>query len=49
MIDHVTIRVSDLEASRQFYERALDLLAHAPEPYVDAAGVEWSDFSISAA
>jgi len=49
MIDHVTIRVSDLDASRRFYEHAFDLLAYAPEPSVDPAFPEWSDFSIAAA
>ena len=48
MIDHVTIRVSDLDVSRMFYERALGRLEHAPEPSVEAAFVEWGDFSIAA-
>ena len=45
MIDHVTIRVSDLDVSRLFYDHALGLLENAPEPHAD----EWSDFSIAAA
>ena len=47
MIDHVTIRVSDLDVSRSFYEHVLGHLEHAPEPYVDAAFVEWGDFSMA--
>lgn len=42
MIDHVTIRVSDLDVSRSFYEHALGLLEHAPELHAD----EWGDFSM---
>jgi catechol 2,3-dioxygenase-like lactoylglutathione lyase family enzyme len=48
MIDHVTIRVSDLEESRRFYELAFETLGYA-EPYRDPHLLEWHDFSISAA
>jgi catechol 2,3-dioxygenase-like lactoylglutathione lyase family enzyme len=40
VFDHVTIRVSDLEASRRFYEAALG------EPTTDGNFFEWDDFSI---
>jgi catechol 2,3-dioxygenase-like lactoylglutathione lyase family enzyme len=43
VFDHVTIRVSDLEASRRFYELACG------EPTADDGFVEWDDLSISAA
>jgi catechol 2,3-dioxygenase-like lactoylglutathione lyase family enzyme len=46
MIDHVTIRVSDLEASKAFYSCVLAPLGL--EPRADEAGVEWGDFSIAA-
>ena len=42
MFDHVTIRVSDLEASRRFYELALGALTH------DGEYLEWDEFGISA-
>lgn len=41
MFDHVTIRVSDLEASRRFYATVLDT-----EPVGDEF-FEWDDFSIA--
>jgi catechol 2,3-dioxygenase-like lactoylglutathione lyase family enzyme len=41
MFDHVTIRVSDLEASRRFYATVLDA-----EPVGDEF-FEWDDFSIA--
>jgi catechol 2,3-dioxygenase-like lactoylglutathione lyase family enzyme len=44
MFDHVTIRVSDLDASRCFYSLALG------EPTHDGNGfLEWGDFGIAAA
>jgi catechol 2,3-dioxygenase-like lactoylglutathione lyase family enzyme len=48
MIDHVTIRVSDYEASKAFYTTVLAPLGL--EPYVDdqLPGAEWGDFSIAA-
>ena len=48
MWDHVTIRVSDLEASRRFYELAMATLGFA-EPATDGHFFEWEDLSISAA
>ena len=47
MIDHVTIRVSDFEASKAFYSCVLAPLGL--EPYDDKVlGTEWGDFSIAA-
>jgi catechol 2,3-dioxygenase-like lactoylglutathione lyase family enzyme len=46
MIDHVTIRVSDLEASKAFYSCVLAPLGL--EPRHDELGTEWGDFSIAA-
>ena len=43
MFDHVTIRVSDLEASRRFYRTLL-----ARDPYGDEY-LEWDDFGIAQA
>src|SRR3954467_687743 len=48
MFDHVTIRVSDLDASRRFYELALGTLGFA-DMHVDESFTEWNDFSISQA
>ena len=48
MIDHVTVRVDDLEESKQFYALALERLG-AAEPFVSDAFVEWNDFSIAPA
>ncbi|MGL6280761.1 MAG: VOC family protein [Gaiella sp.] len=50
MIDHVTIRVADLEASRRFYDTVLAPLGvDAPADEDAAAGfLEWGDFSIVA-
>ena len=48
MFDHVTIRVSDLDASNQFYETALGQLGFG-EPTTDGHFYEWNDFSISLA
>jgi catechol 2,3-dioxygenase-like lactoylglutathione lyase family enzyme len=48
VIDHVTIRVSDVEASRRFYELALRQLGYG-EPYRGDHFFEWEDLSISAA
>ena len=48
MFDHVTIRVSDREASQRFYEAALEPLGHAISHsggYFD----EWNDFGIAQA
>ncbi len=46
MFDHVTIRVSDLESSRRFYELALATLGFG-EPSRGDDFLEWEDFSIS--
>ena len=48
VLDHVTIRVSDREASRGFYETVLASLGHAPT-YRGADFDEWNDFSLAAA
>jgi catechol 2,3-dioxygenase-like lactoylglutathione lyase family enzyme len=45
MFDHVTIRVADLDASRTFYELALEALGFG-EPYRGDHFFEWEDFSI---
>jgi catechol 2,3-dioxygenase-like lactoylglutathione lyase family enzyme len=42
MFDHVTIRVSNLEAARRFYELALGA------PTYDGVYVEWGEFGITA-
>ena len=42
MFDHIDIAVSDLAASRAFYEEALGL------PTLDGEWVEWGDFGITA-
>ena len=49
MIDHVTIRVSDYEASKAFYSCVLAPLGHRLG-HEDASipGCEWGDFSIVA-
>jgi catechol 2,3-dioxygenase-like lactoylglutathione lyase family enzyme len=44
VFDHVTIRVSDREASRRFYETVLEPLGHAVSP-----SDEWNDFGIAQA
>jgi catechol 2,3-dioxygenase-like lactoylglutathione lyase family enzyme len=44
MLDHVTIRVSDREASRRFYDTVLGEATHATQWYE-----EWGDFSIAQA
>ncbi len=45
MIDHVTIRASDREASRRFYETVLPTLGSARTAGTDY--LEWGDFSLS--
>jgi catechol 2,3-dioxygenase-like lactoylglutathione lyase family enzyme len=47
VFDHVGVRVSDLEASRRFYELAFATLGYA-EPYRGPNLFEWEDFAISA-
>ena len=46
-IDHVTIRVSDFDASRRFFDTVLAPLGLV-DPYVGGRFVEWGDFSIAA-
>jgi catechol 2,3-dioxygenase-like lactoylglutathione lyase family enzyme len=48
MFDHVTIRVSDREASERFYETVLRTLG-VEKPYSDEYLAEWDDFSLSPA
>ena len=48
MIDHVTIRVTDFEASRAFYSCVLAPLGFEPQDYDSVPGTEWGDFSIAA-
>ena len=48
VFDHVTIRLSDVEASRRFYERARGQLGYG-EPFRGDQFFEWEDLSISAA
>jgi catechol 2,3-dioxygenase-like lactoylglutathione lyase family enzyme len=45
-IDHVTMRVSDFVASREFYDTVLAPLGFV-DPHVGDAFVEWGDFSIA--
>ena len=49
MFDHVTIRVSDLEASRRFYALAFDAIELGEAPTAGGGFLEWRDFSIAAA
>jgi catechol 2,3-dioxygenase-like lactoylglutathione lyase family enzyme len=49
VFDHVTIRVSDLEASRRFYDRVFEALSVEVEPFVGDRFCEWQDFSIAQA
>jgi catechol 2,3-dioxygenase-like lactoylglutathione lyase family enzyme len=46
MFDHVTIRVSDIDAAREFYDIALSMLDFGP-PCVGGHFFEWNDLSIS--
>jgi catechol 2,3-dioxygenase-like lactoylglutathione lyase family enzyme len=48
VFDHVTLRVSALDASRPFYELALATLGFG-EPFVGGGFCEWNDLSISEA
>jgi catechol 2,3-dioxygenase-like lactoylglutathione lyase family enzyme len=49
VIDHVTIRVSDLAASGRFYGRVFELLEFPGDPYADESFHEWWNFSIAQA
>jgi catechol 2,3-dioxygenase-like lactoylglutathione lyase family enzyme len=48
MFDHITIRVSDREASERFYDTVLHTLG-IEKTYSGEVGLEWDDFSLSAA
>jgi catechol 2,3-dioxygenase-like lactoylglutathione lyase family enzyme len=48
VFDHVTIRVSDREASERFYDTVLAMLG-IEKTYADEQLVEWNDFSLMAA
>ena len=47
MIDHVTIRVPDLDQGRRFYSQVFELLAYPGPPAEGGGFVEWTDFSIT--
>jgi len=49
VFDHVTIRVSDLEASKRFYDLVFERIDFDGTPYVGGHFHEWNDFSISRA
>jgi catechol 2,3-dioxygenase-like lactoylglutathione lyase family enzyme len=49
VFDHVTLRASDLAASRRFYALAFEAVDFAGEAFVDQVFWEWNDFSIAAA
>jgi catechol 2,3-dioxygenase-like lactoylglutathione lyase family enzyme len=49
VFDHVTIRVSDLEASKRFYELVFGNVEFSAAPTEGGGFVEWNDFSISQA
>jgi catechol 2,3-dioxygenase-like lactoylglutathione lyase family enzyme len=48
VFDHVTIRVSDREASERFYDTVLPLIG-LTKSHSDAHYAEWGDFSLTAA
>jgi catechol 2,3-dioxygenase-like lactoylglutathione lyase family enzyme len=48
MFDHVTMRASDLDASRRFYEPTLAILGFEA-PYDGGHFLEWDDFSVDQA
>ena len=47
MIDHVTLRVADLDAARRFYGASFELLGFPGEPTAGGGLVEWEGFSIA--
>ena len=49
MLDHVTIRASDLDVSAGFYRRVFELLGFPAQPSEDEIFAEWNDFSIARA
>jgi catechol 2,3-dioxygenase-like lactoylglutathione lyase family enzyme len=46
VFDHVTIRVSELAASKRFYDLAFEALEFRGRPYVSEELPEWNDFSL---
>lgn len=48
-IDHVTVRVSRLDAARELFTESFELLAFAGRRFDGDGFHEWSDFSIAAA
>jgi len=48
LIDHITLRVSDFQASKAFYETVLEPLGYTP-PWSDEEqrAADWGDLSIS--
>jgi len=46
VLDHVTLRVSDLSESMRFYDRLFD--GHEGHRYVNEEGAEWDDFGFYA-
>ncbi|HKP17501.1 MAG TPA: VOC family protein [Gaiellaceae bacterium] len=49
MFDHVTIRASDLAASRRFYDLVFETLEFPGTPFADDHFLEWYDFSVARA
>ena len=49
MIDHVTIRVPNLDEGRRFYGAVFELLAYPDRPTEEGGFSEWHDFSIAEA
>lgn len=47
MIDHVTIRVPDLDEGGRFYTAVFELLAYPDGPAEGGRFIEWTDFSIT--
>ena len=47
MIDHVTIRVPQLDEGRRFYGQVFELLGFAHAPAAGGGFIEWGDFSIA--
>ena len=45
MIDHVTIRASDRDASERFYDTVLPVVG-VPKDYSNEEGAEWGDFGL---
>src|SRR4051812_45514193 len=48
LFDHVTLRVSDLDASARFYETVLPVIGIA-DPASDGSFLDWGELSIAAA